>query len=162
MADDENTGFSLPRGATGFRPPKDGPLPETDLRAFGGALHAAARAAGGTVGEVEKQAYPSTFHTASVVEGAGAGAGERIVLCHAHHPWIAFARMRRNWYGEEFAPPPTWADVFAHAGFLVLDREQLTTPLADVDTSGLSQAEWRAIRLYGITTWGGAVFNAWD
>ncbi|MFI1506585.1 hypothetical protein [Streptomyces sp. NPDC020597] len=158
MADDENTGLSLPRGATGFRSPTDGPLPETDLRAFKSALHAAARAAGGTVGEVEEQAYPCTFHTASVVEGAG----EHIILCHAHHPWIAFARMRRNWYSEEFAAPPSWAGVLAHAGFLVLAREQLTTPLADVETSGLSRAEWRAIRLYGTTTWGGAVFNAWD
>ncbi|WP_328544679.1 hypothetical protein [Streptomyces europaeiscabiei] len=158
MADDKNTGFSLPRGATGFHRPKDGPLPETDLRAFRGALYAAARAAGGKVGEVEEQAYPRTFHTASVVEDAG----QHIILCHAHQPWIAFAQMRRDWYREEFVAPPPWAGTFVHAGFLVLDREQLTASLADVDTSDLSQGEWREIRLYGITTLGGVIFNAWD
>ncbi|MDX3780567.1 hypothetical protein [Streptomyces europaeiscabiei] len=158
MADDKNTGFSLPRGATGFHWPKDGPLPETDLRAFRGALYAAARAAGGKVGEVEEQAYPRTFHTASVVEDAG----QHIILCHAHQPWIAFAQMRRDWYSEEFVAPPPWAGTFVHAGFLVLDREQLTAPLADVDTSDLSQGEWREIRFYGITTLGGVIFNAWD
>ncbi|MER7196168.1 hypothetical protein [Streptomyces flaveolus] len=35
-------------------------------------------------------------------------------------------------------------------------------PLSDVDTSVLSQGEWREIRLYGITTLGGTLFNAWD
>ncbi|MGW7165408.1 hypothetical protein ACWGH3_08915 [Streptomyces sp. NPDC054884] len=157
MADDKSTGFSLPRGATGFHRSKDCPLPETDLRAFRGALYGAARAAGGTVGEVEEQAYPCTFHTASVVERAA----EHVILCHAHHSWIAFARTRRNWYSEEFVAPPSWAGTFAQAGFVVLDRERLATPLADVDTSGLSRTEWRAIRLYGVTTLGGVIFNAW-
>ncbi|MFE3328510.1 hypothetical protein [Streptomyces sp. NPDC059176] len=158
MADDENRGFSLPRGATGFYQPKGGPLPETDLRNFRSALYQAARAAGGKVGEEEEQAYPRTFHTASVVDGAG----EHIVLCHAHHPWIAFARERRDWYGTEFTAPPSWADTFAHAGFAVLNRERLGTPLSQVDTSVLTPGEWRQIRFYAITTLGGVIFNAWD
>ncbi|MER5834982.1 hypothetical protein ABT116_30140 [Streptomyces sp. NPDC002130] len=62
-------GFTIPRGATGFFRPKDGPLPETDLPAFRTALYAAARAAGGKVGELERQAYPRTFHTATVIDG---------------------------------------------------------------------------------------------
>lgn len=158
MVDDENAGFRLPRGAAGFYRPKDGPLSETDLRAFRDALYAAARAAGGKAGQTESQAYPRTFHTASVVDGTG----EHIILCHAYHPWIAFAQERRDWYSEEFVAPPSWAATFARAGFVVLDREQLTMPLSDVDTSVLTQSEWREIRFYGITTLGGVIFNAWD
>jgi hypothetical protein len=158
MVDDESAGFRLPRGATGFHRPKDGPLPETDVRAFRSALYAAARVAGGEVGEVEARTHPRTFHTASVLDGAG----ERVVLCHAHHPWIAFAHVRRDWYDDEFAAPPPWAGVFAHAGFAVLTHEQLTAPLSTVDTSVLAQGEWREIRSYGITALGGVIFNAWD
>lgn len=158
MANEGNTGFTLPRGATGFFAPEDGPLPDTDLRAFRTALFAAARVAGGQVGDIEGQQYPSTFHTASVVDRTG----ESIILCHAHHPWIAFAQERRNWYSEEFLSPPPWASAFAEAGFVVLSSEQLATPLPHVDTSVLSQNEWRQIRLYGITTLGGTLFNAWD
>ncbi|CUW33210.1 hypothetical protein TUE45_pSRTUE45c_0578 (plasmid) [Streptomyces reticuli] len=158
MAVDKDAAFTLPRGATGFFQPKDGPLPETDLRTFRAALHAAARAAEGRVGETEEQTYPRTFHTATVIEGTG----ECIILCHAHHPWIAFAQERRDWYTEEFLAPPPWAHTFADLGFVVLDRAQLTLPLSDIDTSVLTRAEWRQIRSYGITTLGGVLFNAWD
>ncbi|GHH91874.1 hypothetical protein [Streptomyces capillispiralis] len=157
MVNGGNTRFTLPRGATGFFMPKDGPLPDTDVRAFRTALYAAARVAEGRVGEFEGREYPLTFHTASVVERTG----ESVVLCHAHHPWIAFARERRNWYREEFLPPPAWAFTFTEAGFVVLSHEQLTTPLSDVDTSALSQHERRQVRAYDITTWGGVLFNAW-
>ncbi|MFH8800855.1 hypothetical protein ACH4F6_14830 [Streptomyces sp. NPDC017936] len=158
MAADEDAAFTLPRGATGFFRPKDGPLPETDLRTFRAALYAAARAAGGRVGDLEEQAYPRTFHTATVVDGAG----EWTVLCHAHHPWTAFARERREWYTEEFLAPPPWAHAFTDHGFAVLDRAQLTLPLSDVDTSVLTRGEWREVRSYGITTLGGVLFNSWD
>ncbi|MEU8541077.1 hypothetical protein AB0C52_13985 [Streptomyces sp. NPDC048717] len=158
MAREENEMFVLPRGATGFFRPGDGPLPETDPRAFRAALHTAARAAGGRVGGVEEQARPRTFHTA-VVDGAD---GRVVVLCHAHHPWIAFARQQRDWYTEEFLAPPPWAGAFADRGFTVLDRALLARPLPEVDTSVLSAGEWRGVRLYGITTLGGVLFNAWD
>lgn len=39
----------------------EGPLPETELKAFRAALYAAARVAGGEVGEVEERVYPRTF-----------------------------------------------------------------------------------------------------
>ncbi|MCX5206140.1 hypothetical protein OG897_32630 [Streptomyces sp. NBC_00237] len=158
MTDVGNTGFILPRGATGFFAPKDGPLPATDLRAFRAALYAAARVAEGQVGEIEGQESPLSFHTASVVHRTG----ESVILCHAHHPWIAFAQERRNWYAEEFLSPPPWASPFAEAGFVVLSSEQLATSLSDLDTSVLSKNEWRHIRSYGVTTLGGLLFNAWD
>ncbi|MFE1190101.1 hypothetical protein [[Kitasatospora] papulosa] len=157
MAIEGNTGFTLPRGATGFFLPQDGPLPETDLRPFRAALYAAARVVEGQVGEIENQEYPLTFHTASIVDHTG----ESVILCHAHHPWIAFAQGRRNWYSQEFLSPPPWASTFTAAGFVVLSTEQLATPLSDVDTSVLTKGEWRQIRSYGITTLGGTLFNAW-
>ncbi|MCL7382289.1 hypothetical protein [Streptomyces sp. 35G-GA-8] len=158
VANGRNSGFTLPLGATGFFRPKDSPLPETELRAFRAALYAAARVAGGEVGEVEEREYPRTFHTATVV-GRG---GENVVLCHAHHPWVAFAKERRDWYGEDFLAPPPWAHAFANAGFTVLSSERLATPLSEVDTAVLTQGEWREVRFYGITTLGGVLFNAWD
>ncbi|MEU1202602.1 hypothetical protein ABZ446_41175 [Streptomyces sp. NPDC005813] len=158
MGVDKDAAFTLPRGATGFFQPKDGPLPETDQRTFRAALYASARAAKGRVGELEDQTYPRTFHTATVVEATG----EYVILCHAHHPWIAFAQERRDCYTEEFLAPPPWAHAFADLGFVVLDRVQLTVPLSDVDTSVLTRSEWRVVRLYGITTLGGVLFNAWD
>ncbi|MEU3693143.1 hypothetical protein [Streptomyces narbonensis] len=82
--------------------PKDGPLPVTDLRPFWTALYATARVIEGQVGEIEEQEYARTFHTASIVDPTS----ESVILCHAHHPWIAFAQERRNWYAEEFLPPP--------------------------------------------------------
>ncbi|EFG64349.1 hypothetical protein SSBG_05132 [Streptomyces sp. SPB074] len=158
MVDEEDDDFTLPRGATGFYRPKDGPLPEIELKAFRTALYAAARLAGGEAGEVEERVYPRTFHTATVVEREG----EKVVLCHAHYPWVAFADARRDWYGEDFLAPPPWAHAFTDAGFTVLSNERLATPLSGVDTSVLTQGEWREIRFYGITTLGGVLFNAWD
>ncbi|MFD5913103.1 hypothetical protein ACFWHL_30755 [Streptomyces massasporeus] len=158
MATDKAAVFVLPRGATGFFKPKDGPLPEVDQRMFRTALYAAARAAKARVGQVEEQAYPRTFHSATIITGAG----EHVVLCHAHHPWIAFTDELRNWYTYEFLTPPPWAQAFADLGFTVLDRARLTTPLADVDTSVLTQGEWRQVRLYGVTTLGAVLFNSWD
>ncbi|MFF4713976.1 hypothetical protein ACFY2V_21625 [Streptomyces eurythermus] len=156
---DKDKDFVLPRGATGFPGPGDTrPLPVTDLRTFRAALYAAARIAGGTVGEVEERTCPRTFHAASVLDRAG----ETVVLCHAHHPWVAFAGERRDWYDEEFLAPPPWARAFTDAGLTVLGRERLATPLSAVDTSALTRDEWRRVRLYGLTTLGGAIFNAWD
>ncbi|MFF5704896.1 hypothetical protein ACFY7H_20660 [Streptomyces sp. NPDC012794] len=150
--------FSLPPGATGFVRPGGGPLPETGLSAFRTALYAAARAAGGTVGEVEARAYPRTFHTGCVTGGAAPA----VVLCHAHHPWIAFAGQRRDWYRDGFLPPPPWSGVFTDAGFTVLSTGTLTARLGDVDTSALARAEWRQVRAYEIDTLGGLLFNSWD
>ncbi|MFE9708297.1 hypothetical protein [Streptomyces sp. NPDC005930] len=43
-----------------------------------------------------------------------------------------------------------------------MSGERLATPLSDVDSSVLTQGEWREVRFYGITTLGGVLFNAWD
>ncbi|MBC3986937.1 hypothetical protein H8N01_31220 [Streptomyces sp. AC536] len=155
----EDVSFQIPRGASGFFRPRDGSLPVTDLAAFRTALYAGARVAGGTVGGWERQTYPRTFHTATVTYPHATD--ECVVLCHAHHPWVAFAREDRNWYTDEFLAPPPWAHVFGDLGFTVLSRAQLTTALSAVDTSVLTRTEWRQVRAYGVTTLGGVLFNAW-
>jgi hypothetical protein len=76
--------------------------------------------------------------------------------------WARFAEELRDWYTDEFLTPPPWAHAFADLGFAVLDRVRLTAPLADIDTSVLTQGEWRHVRFYGITTLGGVLFNSWD
>ncbi|WP_251019855.1 hypothetical protein [Streptomyces sp. ISL-11] len=107
---------------------------------------------------MEEQRYPRTFHTASVIHGGG----ESVVLCHAHHPWIAFTEDRGNGFMHDFVPPPPWSHVFRSSGFVVLTAGQLTTPLFGVDTSALSREEWRQIRYYAAETLGAVVFNTWD
>ncbi|MEU3788610.1 hypothetical protein [Streptomyces fructofermentans] len=61
-----------------------------------------------------------------------------------------------------FLAPPPWANAFADAGFTILSRERLATPLADLNTSVLTRGEWCEVRFYGITTLGGVLFNVWD
>ncbi|MFC8175211.1 hypothetical protein [Streptomyces sp. NPDC057325] len=99
---------------------------------------------------------PDLLRAASVVDRTG----ESVVLCHAHHPWTALARERRNRYAEEFLPP-SWASTLAEAGFAVLRSERLALPLSDVDASVLTKGERRRIRSCGITTLGGTLFDAW-
>ncbi|MET8811581.1 hypothetical protein ABZW47_06220 [Streptomyces sp. NPDC004549] len=158
MSDEQSIRFILPRGATGFFRPQDGPLPKTDRRAFRTALHAAARAAGGAVREVEERTYPRTYHVATVVGRTG----EWTVLCHAHHPWIAFADGPHDMGVSGFRVPPDWAGAISGAGFTVLGADLLTAPLSQVNTSVLTGGEWREIRFYGIATLGEVLFNAWD
>ncbi|MDX3549408.1 hypothetical protein PV729_09895 [Streptomyces europaeiscabiei] len=158
MVDALDAVFTLPPGATDFFQMKPGPFPETGRRAFRTALYAAARAANGQVGEIGEQACPRTFHTASVTHDAA----YFVVLCHAHHPWIAFTQERRDWYTDKFVDPPPWSHPFTAAGFVVLTNKQLVTPLSEVASSSLSQAEWRQVRYHGVTTMGGMLFNAWD
>ncbi|MFD8806897.1 hypothetical protein [Streptomyces sp. NPDC059597] len=150
--------FTLPRGATGFFRPQDGPLPDTDRRAFRTALHAAARAAGGRIGDVAEQTYPRTYHAATVVDRAG----KWTVLCHAHHPWIAFADELHDLGVSGFLAPPEWAGVFADAGFTVLGADLLTAPLSAVDTSASTASDRSGIRYHRVTALGEVLFNAWD
>ncbi|WP_200307666.1 hypothetical protein [Streptomyces adelaidensis] len=150
----------LPPGATGFFEPGDGLPPKSDGRAFRTALYAAARASGGQVGEMTEAVGPRTFHTASVIHPEEAA--ESIVLCHLHHPWIAFAGERLDHYEDDFLVPPPWAGAFGAAGFLVLGRERLSTPLSHVDASAMSGFEWSQARCHGTGTLGGVLFNSWD
>ncbi|MFC1418357.1 hypothetical protein [Streptacidiphilus cavernicola] len=152
--------FQLARGATGFRGAKDDLLPETDLQAFRAAWYMAARVTGGQVGEFVRQAYPRSFHTATVVERNGTHV---VVLCHAYLPLIAFAAADpRPGYVDEFQDPPVWSNIFTDAGFTVMSAHLLNSPLSQVDTSDLRPAEWMQIRYWRATRLGEVLFNSWD
>ncbi|MEW2133032.1 hypothetical protein [Streptomyces sp. NPDC005435] len=155
---DEVTLFTLPRGATGFRDRHDDPLPETDRSAFRTALHAAARAGGARVREVTEQRYPRNYHSATVTDRAG----EWTVLCHLHHPWIAFADELRDVGVSGFVAPPGWTAAFSDAGFTVLGAGLLMSPLSTVDTSALTAFDRDEIRHHRAGTVGDVLFNSWD
>ncbi|MFI9721712.1 hypothetical protein ACIHFE_18975 [Streptomyces sp. NPDC052396] len=53
-------------------------------------------------------------------------------------------------------PSASWA------GLTVLGDGQLAMPLSEVDTSVLSEGEWRQIRFFGVSTLGEVLFNSWD
>ncbi len=150
--------FQLGRGATGFRGAQDDPLPETDLQAFRAAWHTAARISDGQVGELVRQTYPRSFHTATVAGRNGA----HVVLCHAHLPLVAFAADQRPGYVDEFLGPPIWSNIFTDAGFTVMSAHLLNSPLSQVDTSDLSSAEWMQIQAWRATRLGEVLFNSWD
>jgi hypothetical protein len=153
------TRYRLERGATGFYNPRAGVvLPTTDFKLFTAAWHSAARHAGGRVTEVSERQYPQNFHT-GVLASADT---EYVALCHLHLPLIAFVATRAPYYATEFAEPPGWSEVLTHSGFTVMPRSELLAPLSDVDTTGLSEMEWREVRFWKITTLGGVLFNSWD
>ncbi len=72
---------------------------------------------------------------------------ECIILCHAHHPWIAFAQERRDWYTEEFLAPPLWAHTFADLGIRGA-RPRTASPCRSRTSTRRSSPgpEWRQIR----------------
>jgi hypothetical protein len=153
------TRYRLERGATGFYNGRAGAaLPTTDFKLFAAAWHSAARHAGGLVTEVSERQYPQNFHTAVLTVGGR----EYTALCHLHLPLIAFASSRATHYTTEFEEPPGWSEVLVQSGFTVMPRSELLAPLSEVDTTALSDMEWREVRFWEITTLGGVLFNAWD
>src|SRR5262245_15282431 len=120
----------LPRGVTGFarRGKKDPPLPATDVRAFRGHCHAAARAAGATVRGFEP-AYHFTNKYAACLLDVPPGPHEVAVLLHAHFPYVAFAAPPLG-LGLAFVDAPALVEAFRSFGvYDVLDRLAAETPL---------------------------------
>ncbi|WP_235470792.1 hypothetical protein [Streptomyces platensis] len=151
--------FGLEKGMTGFRDRHDRPLPGTDLTVCRTSWYAAARAArGGHVGDFWEREYPQNFHLATITDRDG----RHFLQFHAHWPLVAFAADRRYQYSDAFREPPDWSAVLADAGFVVLSVAQLHAPLAECDTSALSDAELRQIRHWRPKTQGALLFNAWD
>jgi len=152
--------FRLERGATGFRHGKDQELPAVDIRMFRAGCHAAARVAGGTVELIVERTYPRNFHSAVIA----AAAGRLGILCHVHHPWIAFIEegAGSGGYPGVFVDPPAWAGTFAEMNFTIMSRGLLDSPLSEVDTAALTTAEWSQIRSWRPASVGRALFNSWD
>ena len=158
-ADNERvTTFVIPAGSTGFRSRKAPPWPLVDLKHLRAAWHTGARLAGCKVGELVEQSYPEVYHTATMVGRDGL----HIILCHMHHPLVAFVAVRRDWYTTEFIDPPAWATAYSAVGFEPLDADLLLAPFDDADTSQLSAEDWRQIRYWRPPTLGAVLFNRWD
>ncbi|MEV6851940.1 hypothetical protein [Actinoplanes sp. NPDC051411] len=151
--------FRLERGVTGFRSGKDPELPEVSVRRFRGGCFEAARAAGGAVEEVFESTYPRNFHSAIIV----APNGRFPILGNTMYPWIAFVGASTDDLAPKaFADPPSWAATFVEAGFTVMSRQVLDSPLGAVDTTALGKAERLQIDSWRPGSVGEAVFNAWD
>jgi hypothetical protein len=52
----------------------------------------------------------------------------------------------------DFTPPPAWAGTFEQGGFRLLDVEELSTPLAEADSSELAEAELEQVRYWRPST----------
>ncbi|MBT2448918.1 hypothetical protein J7F03_17825 [Streptomyces sp. ISL-43] len=156
--DDSQAGYRLERGATGFRHISEPPLPDTDIDACRAAWHAAARAAGGQVGDFVEQRYPQNFHSATITDQDGT----HVALFHAHHPLIAFVDERRYAFTDEFQDPPAWAAPLTDHGFVILSASLLRSPFSEADASALADAEWNQIKYWEPETVGTVLFNFWD
>ncbi|GIE76966.1 hypothetical protein Aph02nite_29160 [Actinoplanes philippinensis] len=151
--------FRLERGVTGFRSGREPDLPPVAARTFRGACHEAARAADGTVEQVTESAYPRNFHSAVI----RAPSGRLTVLCNDSYPWVAFAEgVTGDLDPKAFADPPSWAGTFTGAGFVVMSRRLLASPLDAVDTGALGTAERLQIDSWRPPNVGETVFNSWD
>lgn len=151
--------FRLERGVTGFRSDREQELRGVAARMFRAGCYEAARAAGGAVEQVLESAYPRNFHSAVMI----APSGRFAILCNVTYPWIAFAGQGTgDLEPKAFADPPGWAATFADAGFTVMSRQVLNSPLNAVDTTALGKAEWLQINSWRPVTVGETVFNSWD
>lgn len=151
----------LPRGVTGFRSRRSGPLPETDFRAFAGICRTAARMTGGRLGPVTRTRGIPNFHAALLARGS-----EQVMLLgNQHAPLIATALP---------APPGatiTFVDdarirgalaVIMPAPFRLLALRELQAPLDRVDCTALDEAELREAGYWKPATAGEQIFNCWD
>jgi hypothetical protein len=108
---------------------------------------------------VVESACPRNYHSAVVV----ASNVRLAILCNATYPWIAFAGMGTgDLEPKAFVDPPSWAATFAGAGFVVMRRQLLDSPLGAVDTAALGKAEWQQIASWRPESVGETVFSAWD
>ncbi|MCF2531655.1 hypothetical protein [Yinghuangia soli] len=152
------TPFRPEAGITGFHGPRDPAPAVTDAATCRTALYAAARDAAGRVEGFTAQAYPRTFHSATVRVHDAA----HIVLFHVHQPLVAFAADQLDWYADEFVDPPKWSDTLARHGFTILTAPQLCAPFTEADASALSAAERAQVAYWHPKTVGAVLFNSWD
>ncbi|WP_330353952.1 hypothetical protein [Streptomyces chartreusis] len=150
-------GFRLMRGSTGFFTSGDPDIRRTDPRACRTAWYAAARAAGGRVGEFEARQTAQTFHTATIERPDG----RCVALFQAYTPLVAFVDEPHDWYTDQFREAPAWAAGLGDFGFTVLSAAVLLSPLSSADTSALSAVERRQIDYWRPEAVGAVLFNSW-
>lgn len=148
------------RGASGFWRHGDAPLPQVDVVTFKTVCHAVARSIRGTVDEAALAGVTPNFQVALIT----APGIRSSVLCHEVLPVVAFAASppQAGVPLTNFVCPPAWANAFEVGGFRLLDVDELSTPLATADTSGLAEAELEQVRYWRPSTVGELMFNWWD
>ncbi len=150
----------LPRGITGFRDVKDGPLPCVDFKEFKRVCHFVAR-----VSEIEliHSEANSVDHNYYCILFA-AQETEIMVLCNLHFPFVAFAKSLDN--GEtthSFLDNQRLADEFETDGtFAVLTAEVLNSSFDGHSLTTLSAAEREQAKYWNPHRLGDLIFNNWD
>jgi hypothetical protein len=155
----------LPLGATGFWDYRDPPLPVTDLKTFQRVCYEAARHLGGKVIEITPHGDISSYGITNYHRATISSTRRRLaVLCHGHLPLLAIAAApAENTLVVDFIDDPSASAALAsQSSFRLLARDELDTPLALTDLSGLSRAELKQIAYRKPYTVGELLFNHWD
>ena len=154
--------MKLPRGITGFRASDAEPLPETDLRAFRGHCHEAARRVGGWVVSVEPPDAGRSHNFA--IATLATPAGDVAVLLNVRHPVIGFADPPAE--GEarlRFRDFPELAEAFRGFGmYEVLGAAELGQAPTREQLRELSEVEREQIAYWKPRRVGDIIFNWWD
>jgi hypothetical protein len=151
----------LPRGVTGFRSRRSGPLPETDPRAFARICHAAAGATGGRPGAITPPGITPNFHSCLIAYGQE----EVMLLGHQHVPFLATAAPAPAGASVTFIHDPRLHNALTLSPpdpFLLLTLGQLQAPLHLIDCTALDRAELHQISSWKPATAGELIFNYWD
>lgn len=152
----------LPRGVTGFCDRTTAPPPRTDVRAFRGHCHDAARRVRGKVVSFTEPYPVVTDNYAVAVLDAAAGAVA--VLLNAHHPIVAFADPKGVTSSVfEFRDVPELADYFGGLGvYTVATAAELDErPTAD-HLRDLAPAELKCVKYFEPRRVGEIVYHFWD
>jgi hypothetical protein len=153
--------LALPRGVTGFRDRRSGPLPETDPRAFATICHEAARATGGRAGAITRAGITPNFHSAVITYGQE----QVMLLAHQHAPFLAIAAPVAGNALITFAHDPrihAALSLSPPAPFRLLTLAELQAPLDLTDLTALDHTELEQISYWRPGTAGELIFNYWD
>ena len=149
----------FPRGITGFWGVGEQPPSATDVRAFRGHCHEAARRLGGQVLSMEE---PN--HRNFTVGTLATRAGRVAVLLNAQYPIVGFADPPMS--GEvllRFRDGSALAEFFREFGvYEVLSASDLERRPTPDDLDGLSEAELAQVAYWRPQRVGDVVFNYWD
>jgi hypothetical protein len=152
----------LPGGVTGFWDRGDEPLTVTDVRAFRGHCHDAARRAGGRVVSVTRP-NPEGLCRNFAVGVFALPAGEVAAVLNAHHPLVAFADPPAD--GEtslRFRDCPELAAALGSFGvYRVASAAELEQPPTPAALGDLSEVEREQVAYWEPQRVGDVVFNWW-
>ena len=151
----------LPRGVTGFRGRRSGPLPETDPRAFAGICRAVAGATVGRAGAITSPGVTPNFHSCLIAYRQE----QVMLLAHRHVPFLATAAPAPAGASVTFIDDPRIHNALAFnlpESFRLLTLRELQVPVELIDCTALDRAELRQISDWKPGTAGELIFNYWD